>query len=254
MRGIMKTIKGRPWLTLGVGLALVGLSCGLDKVTIPPLSGPSELALSIRLTVNPDVITADGFSTALVQAEVRGPDARPVANQDVYFQIADGVSAGFADIGTLNNNRGQTNGSGITQVIYTAPPRTDNTANRTVLITARPVGNDANGFVYRTVRLELRSPEPRLFPQTPGNQVPICSFAVEYPQGTGVGSQILFQSTSSDIDGVIIRYFWDFGDGENDDKPDVNHAYGFAGSFTVTHIVTDNGGAQKACTLKLIIQ
>src|SRR5262249_491514 len=151
----------------------------------------------------------DGFSTAVVQAETRGPNGQPLANVDITFQLADG-SGFFADIGTLNNDRGVTNGAGLASVVYTAPPRTDNTGTRQILITARPVGNDAGAVVYRTVRLELRSPEPRLFPQNPNNKAPNCNFAVETPQGTGVGAQILFQTTSNDPDGVIIRYFWDF--------------------------------------------
>lgn len=37
--------------------------------------------------------------------------------------------------------------------------------NTSVLVAARPIGTDADGQIYRTVRIELRSAEPRLFPQ-----------------------------------------------------------------------------------------
>ena len=54
-------------LTLALGLGITG--CGLDDVEIPELDGPSELGLSLKLTVSPDIIVADGFSTALVTVQ-----------------------------------------------------------------------------------------------------------------------------------------------------------------------------------------
>lgn len=234
------------------GLALVAGGCSLKDVNAPGLSGPATLAVDLHLTVNPDVLTADGYSTAMIQAEVRGIDGSPLAGRDIYFALAN-ANGLWADLGTLSSNRQVTNSAGLAQVIYTAPPRTDATANQTMLVAARTVGNDANGETYRTVRLELRSAETRLFPQNPNNKEPNCNFAIESPDGFFAGKDILFQSTSNDPDGTIVRYFWDFGDGERDDKPDVNHAYGFAGVFTVTHVVTDNEGAQKACAADLTI-
>ncbi|MBI3932638.1 MAG: PKD domain-containing protein [Acidobacteria bacterium] len=236
-----------------LALAMSLFGCGLDEVgDIPGYVGPAVLALDMKLTVSPDILTADGRSTAVVRAEVFGPDGLPRAGVDIAFALAD-ESGNFADLGKLSHDRAVTDGAGLAQLVYTAPPRTDATANQTILIVARPVGNDANGAVYRSVRLELRSAEPRLFPQVPGNAAPICNYAIEAPDGFRVGRSILFQSTSSDEDGTIVRYFWDFGDGGRDDKPDVNHVYGFAGTFSVTHVVTDDDGGQSACAASLTI-
>ena len=225
-------------------LALAG--CGLDKVTVPGLSGPSELGLSFKLTVSPDILTADGISTASVQVAVRGPNGQPLGGRDIFFAITD-EGGTFADIGSLSSNRAVSNGNGIAQVIYTAPARTDFTANGSILILARPVTDDANGQIYREVRLELRSPEPKLFPPKNGNKGPNCAFTAEDPEGLFVGKPILFQDTSTDTDGFIVRYVWDFGDGTRDDKPDVVHYYTFAATYTVNHKVTDNNGADGFC-------
>jgi hypothetical protein len=256
---------GRFWAAASLGLFVFATGCGLHEVDIPDLEGPSELATSLHLTVTPDIITADGFSTAFIQAEVRDENGRPDANRDIFFAIAD-ESGRFADIGTLfdlgGNQLGatdaiiRTNGQGLAQLVYRAPPRTDATANQTVLVTARPVGTDANGAVYRSVRLELRSAEPRLFPQNPGNEPPSpCpNFIVEAPDGFRVGRTILFQTTASDPDGTIVRYEWFFGDGTNVVYfPDVAHVFTHAGSFTVTHKVTDDDGAQVACATTITV-
>jgi hypothetical protein len=260
-RNHRKVLSGREWAVACLALAFIA-GCGLHGVDVPDIQGPSELAVALHLTVTPDVITADGFSTAFIQAEVRDGDGRVIANRDIFFAIAD-ESGRFADIGTLFDLAGnqlgateaiiRTNGQGLAQLIYRAPPRTDATANQTVLVKARPVGTDANGAVYRFVRLELRSAEPHLFPANPDDKAPKCHFVVE--MGTGrVGSSILFQDTSTDEDGVIVRYEWFFGDGTPVDyHPDTNHIFRFAGSYVVTHIVTDDDGLQNACSATVTV-
>lgn len=255
---VMRIDSTRAAALAGVlALVTVGAACNLDKKEIPPLSGPAELGQSVQLTASPDVITADGVSTSSVQVLMRGPNGQPSSGVGVFFALADG-SGTFGDIGTLSSSTATTGSNGIAQVIYKSPPRTDATANRTIFIEARPIAGDANGQLYRRVRLELRSAEPRLFPPNALNcsrlppvagqdGCPRAAFVVEGP----FGRQFLFQSTSSDSAdtsgrvGEIVRYFWDFGDGsQGEDKPDVSHGYALSGSYTVTHIVTDDNGAQ----------
>lgn len=245
-----------------VALVVVLYGCGLEEIEVPDLDGPSEMSLSVRLTANPDIITADGFSTSLIQATVRDHNARTVAGRDIFFAIAD-ESGRSADIGTLRASGSvgvgtgvvvKTNAQGIAQVIYEAPARTDATANQFIQVTARPVGDDARAALYRSVRIELRSAEPRLFPQNPDNADPLCDFAVQAPNGFRANQAILFQSTSSDPDGTIVRYFWDFGNGTRSDAPDGAAVYRVPSDYTVTHIVTDDDGAQAACEGSFTIQ
>ena len=232
---------------------LLGLnSCGLENVEVPEIfEGPSETGLSFRMTAQPDIITADGFSTSVVQATVRDQNGRPVSGREIFFAVAD-EQGRSADLGTLRASGStgvgtglivRTNAQGIAQVVYEAPARTDATANQTVLVTARPVGEDASAAFYRSVRIELRSAEPRLFPQNPNNAAPTCDFNVQAPNGFRVNQSILFQSTSFDTDGTIVRYFWDFGNGRRADSPDAATSYRLPGTYTVTHFVTDDDGA-----------
>jgi PKD domain-containing protein len=260
---------------LGVGLTLAMGGCGLDNVDVPDLDGPSTFGQALSLSVSPDVVTADGFSSALVSAELRDQDGREVSGKDVFFAIAD-ESGRFADIGTLFDLNGnqlgapeaiiRTNSSGVARVVYRTPPRTDATANQSILISARPVGTDFNGAFYRTVRLELRSAEPLSFPQVPScldpaappkpfcNDAPACAFVVEAPDGFRAGRTILFQSTGGDVDGTIIRFEWFFGDGTGPDYfPQTVHVFAFPGSYTVTLKVTDDDGGQKACSTSVTV-
>jgi len=239
--------------------ALLISGCGTDEVQIPELDGPSSLGQDLRLTANPDIVTADGFSTVLVTATLYNQNGAPISGRDVFLTIAD-ESGHSADIGEFRSQNGpgtgitvRTNSSGVAQAVYEAPARTDATANQSVLISARPVGTDFGGAIYRTVRIELRSAEPRLFPQVPGNKAPTCNFAVQAPNGFRTNVSILFQSTASDSDGTIVRYDWDFGNGTRSDHPDVNASYRSPGAYTVTHRVTDDDGAQSLCAAQVII-
>ena len=243
---------------LGAALAvlLVLAACGLDEVTIPDFDGPSETGIALTLTATPDLLPADGRSTALVTARLRNPEGAGIGGRQVFFTVTDSEGR-FADIGDFPTSNGPgtgvsvtTDGSGAASVTYRSPARTDATANQKVLIAARLIGSDASGVTYRTVTIELRSVEPRLFPQDPDNVGPTCQFVFETPGGR----QILVQSTSFDPDGTIVRYYWDFGNGRTAVTPDANAVYGSAGSYTITHMVTDDDGLSDTCSQGFIVQ
>ena len=61
--------RARGMVLLGALLAFQG--CGLDDVDIPELDGPSTLAANLVLRIDPDLLVADGRSTALVTATFR---------------------------------------------------------------------------------------------------------------------------------------------------------------------------------------
>jgi len=76
----------------------------------------------------------------------------------------------------------------------------------------------------------------------PGNQPPVAHAGGPYT--VALGSPVQFNgSTSTDPDGTIVSYSWDYGDGSllgAGDKP--THLYAAAGAFTVTLTVTDDKG------------
>jgi len=80
------------------------------------------------------------------------------------------------------------------------------------------------------------------------NQPPTALF-IESVHTVNVGDIIIFDASgSSDSDGIIISYWWDFGDGNTATVVTTSHSYSAAGSYTVTLTVTDDKGASSTAT------
>jgi PKD repeat protein len=61
-------------------------------------------------------------------------------------------------------------------------------------------------------------------------------------------------SDSYDLDGTIVSYVWDFGDGTIATGVEVDHAYTEVGDYTVTLTVTDNDGATDSATDMITVE
>ena len=92
------------------------------------------------------------------------------------------------------------------------------------------------------------------FPPPPplSNNPPIAR--VNGPYSGEVGSSVSLSSTgSSDSDGSIERYSWNFGDGSISSTANPTHTYQSTGTFTIVLEVTDDDGAtafdSTSCTI-----
>ncbi|HUU27712.1 MAG TPA: PKD domain-containing protein [archaeon] len=77
----------------------------------------------------------------------------------------------------------------------------------------------------------------------PANQAPVASFTATPESGEPPLEVDFDASGSSDADGSISTYTWDFGDNTTGSGVTVSHTFDNAGSYTVTLTVTDNEGA-----------
>ena len=74
-----------------------------------------------------------------------------------------------------------------------------------------------------------------------GNKPPLAQAQVD-PRQTLAGLSISFDaSASSDPDGQIVRYLWNYGDGTSSSKAQDQHAYSRPGTYSIILTVTDNG-------------
>ncbi len=79
----------------------------------------------------------------------------------------------------------------------------------------------------------------------PPNQPPLVTFSFT-PTEPKVNEPIEFDASGSTDDGEIVRYQWEFGDGETGEGQTVTHTYKTAGTFTVKLTLTDDRGAKNS--------
>lgn len=85
-------------------------------------------------------------------------------------------------------------------------------------------------------------------PITVGGQRPEASFTYS-PSSPVQNENVNFDgSGSSDSDGYIVGYSWNFDDWNTDSGATVPHAYSLPGSYSVTLTVTDNSGLTDSCS------
>jgi PKD repeat protein len=222
-----------------------GVGCTVSDVDRPPLTGPSEMALRLAMSVTPDSILGDGGSQAVLNIEATGPDGRPVRGLSLRVeQVESGVSY---DFGTLSAKTVVTGDDGRTRVVFTAP-RVNTETVVTFLVT--PIGNDYRGEIPRTV--DLRVVPPGVIQPPNAAPVPVISFS---PGSPNVLQTVVFDASQSTDEGVVCgpscTYQWDFGDGSTATGIFASHQYTAVGQYIVRLTVTDQRGSsgQTATTV-----
>ncbi len=118
---------------------------------------------------------------------------------------------------------------------------TDKNKGRTPLYTAYK-----NGYLSRICPINV--------PPPPSNMPPTAN--ANGPYSESVGLAVKFSSAgSTDPDGTIMGYSWEFGDGNSSAGPNPSHTYTTANTFyTVSLTVTDNDGATNTATTRADIK
>ncbi|MEW6069114.1 MAG: PKD domain-containing protein, partial [Candidatus Thermoplasmatota archaeon] len=87
---------------------------------------------------------------------------------------------------------------------------------------------------------------------TISNIAPKASFTYS-PQNPTILDTIQFADLSTDSDGSIISWLWNFGDGNASTAQNPTHRYPLPGSYTVKLTVTDDDGANDTCTRTITV-
>ncbi len=85
------------------------------------------------------------------------------------------------------------------------------------------------------------------------NQPPVAALSATPTSGKAPLAVNFDASSSTDADGTVASYGWDFGDGASGSGVSVNHTYDSAGSYLATLTVTDNEGAPATDTVTITV-
>jgi len=218
-----------------VALMLVAAAlgaCTTKKVEPPAPSGPSELATSLTLSASPDTVTQDGQSTSQITIFARDANGQPIRSLALRADIK--VNNVITDFGSLSAKDFATGSDGRAVTIYRAPKNVDSVDRQTrVTIAVTPVGGDARGDLAREVDIRLVPPGV-----VGGGLSDVPDFTIS-PETPSQLETVLFNAADPELDGKLIAYAWDFGDGSQASGRSASHAYREAGSYSVTLTVTD---------------
>jgi len=121
-------------------------------------------------------------------------------------------------------------------------------SNATGVVVVHSYADNGNYTVTLTITDDDGASSSVTATKTILNRAPVASFT-ESAETVYTGEIITFNASNSyDSDGVIVSYFWDFGDGANATGAVVSHFYVDDGSYTVTLTVTDDDGGVSTST------
>ena len=84
-------------------------------------------------------------------------------------------------------------------------------------------------------------------------EYPTADFSYSPPSPT-TADNVRFTDLSSDPDGSVVSWFWDFGDGTTSTQQNPTHRYESAGTYTVTLTVTDDDGLTDSASENIVVE
>jgi len=85
------------------------------------------------------------------------------------------------------------------------------------------------------------------------NKPPEASFTFS-PANPKVSKEVQFTDASTDVDGQIASWHWDFGDGDTSSEKNPVHKYRAKGTYTTILTVTDDKGAEANSTQSITLK
>jgi parallel beta-helix repeat protein len=197
-----------------------------------------------KLSVRDDDGTVNvNIAEANITVTSRGPTANLTADKleaMTYENIIFDATYSKASAGYINQyffDFGDGSDSGWTSTPEAVYQYTDGTR----VYTARLTVKDDEGLTD-TAEFDIKINNRNPTAEAGINQVTNTNHAIEFDG-----------SSSSDMDGKLKTFIWDFGDGAKDTGMKVSHAYKDDGQYTVTLTVTDDNGAEGVDTCLITV-
>ena len=206
-------------------------------VSFHPTMGTNESGV---ITINSDASNGAAFGVNVTGSGNAAPTLAAIGNKTAPAFVA----INFSAVGTDDDD--QVNDVVSYSVSPALPPgATFNTNSGAFSWTPSPsdVGTYTLTFCASDSRLE--DCETIDITVTADNAPPVAEAGGPYIAGPGQAIQFN-GSASSDPDGDVLTYAWDFGDGQSGSGATPTHAYALINNYLATLTVTDDGGPTNA--------
>lgn len=220
---------------------------GSDATATPGAGAPATCGAGMRISEFSDASGSGNYVYEFVELYFDGGSGGgdvtpPAAPSGLQATAGDGVVSldwsdnGESDLAGYHVYRSTTSGSGYTRVsaalltssAYSDASVSNGTTYYYVVSAEDTTGNESGP-----------SAEASATPTAaPVNQPPVADFS-----SSCVDLDCQFTDLSTDADGTIVAWSWNFGDGASSTVASPSHSFAAAGSYTVTLTVTDDGGA-----------
>lgn len=191
------------------------------------VGGTGTQTVNIEVSLDPNVAP----SAVIASNATSGTVPLTVSFDGSGSSDLDGTIASYA----WNFGNGQ-NGSGVT------PTATYTVAGTYVATLVVSDNKGATGTATRTIVVSR-----------PPNISPVANVTASPPTGNAPLLVTLSSVGSTDPDGAISSYAWNFGNGATSASPSPTAVYNAPGSYTVTLTVTDNDGASAVKSITVVV-
>lgn len=241
---------------------------------------PDENTLTFSLTISPAGMTinsatglinwtptATGDYDVIVEVSDNGSPVKSItqsftiyvseesesANQAPFITSTPITTATVIILYTYNVEATDTDGDTITYSLINKPNGM-NISSSTGVITWTPETSGNYNVTVNASDGDLSDTQSFIITvtETP-NQSPTASFTANPTLGVAPLEVTFNASNSSDLDGSIINYAWDFKDGNTGNGQIINHTFSSIGSYNVELTVTDNEGATDSTTKTITV-
>jgi PKD repeat protein/RNA polymerase subunit RPABC4/transcription elongation factor Spt4 len=192
----------------------------LDPGIIGTLKKPS---LYMDATASPLTVNKDTPST--ISVTVKDVNGTKMGNVMVKLNVSGG---------TVKENAGFTSSQGVFSTTF----QSSTAGTFTINVTA-----SKDGFWDATKSLQVTIP----------NTPPTAGFAATPISGPEPLNVTFDASGSKDLDGSVVAYAWDFGDGQTGTGKSAVHNYTVNGTYAAVLTVTDNLGATNAYSSQITV-
>lgn len=232
-----------------VALLALTTACTVQQTEMPSLTGPSEFGLSVAVAAQPDIITRDGLDQSTIVITARNANGGPISG--AQFRIDMAVSGSLQDFGTLSTRSVTTGSDGRASLTYTSPaaplPGTAILVDRVTIVV---VGMNTNYQNVTPMTAEIRL----VLPIVIGGDAPIPQFTFA-PTNPAKGTVVNFDASSSTAPTgrTIVKYLWNWGDGETETGITEEHDYQAAGTYVIVLTVTDSAGVSASTSQAITV-